>query len=176
MHPSPDDPGSMRARLRALLPHRKTLEAHPMLGRLGERLSDHGLWDTRSEGMARGAAIGLFWAFLLPVAQILIAAAHCVWWRGNIPMAAAATLVTNPFTIGFWLYLAYQVGAAVTGAPPIAMPGDDTDWMAWLGAVGAPAVLGMVVFSLVGAVLGYVGVKLVWKVRSLMQAAADKRG
>lgn len=169
----PDDPGSLKARLRALLPHREALAEHPLLGRLGEKLSDHGLWDARSEGLARGAAIGLFWAFILPVAQILAAAAHCVWWRGNIPMAAAATLVTNPFTLGFWLYLAYQVGAAVTGAPPIAMPGDDTDWIAWLGAVGTPALLGMVMFALVGALIGYLGVKLVWRLRGLLRGERD---
>ena len=65
--------------------------------------------------LARGAAIGIFWAFVLPAGQILAAVANSVWWRANIPVAAGLTLITNPFTIGFWLWLAYKAGSFGTG-------------------------------------------------------------
>lgn len=128
------------------------------------------------EAVARGVAIGLFWAFALPVAQILVAVAHSVWWRGNIPVAAGMTLVTNPFTIGFWLWLAYKLGSLILGVSvyeaaagdaafqaTAAAPGFDA--MAWLAHFGWPAVLGMAIFSVAGSLSGYLLVKLVWRWR-----------
>ncbi|RZJ02535.1 MAG: DUF2062 domain-containing protein, partial [Haliea sp.] len=99
-----------------------------------------------------------------------------VWWRGNIPVAAAATLVTNPFTIGFWLWLAYKLGSLILGLAPHEVAAGDAvldaaaasagfDAMAWLQRFGWPAVLGMAIFAVGGAAGGYVLVKLFWRWR-----------
>ncbi len=79
------------------------------------------------------------------------------------------TMVTNPFTIGFWLWLAYQAGALVLGAPvaPGTLPADGPP--SWLAEFGWPTVLGMGMFATGGAALGYVGVKLVWRLRVLLK-------
>ena len=45
--------------------------------------------------IAAGVAIGLFIGVLIPVAQILLAAVAAVALRANIPVAAAATLITT---------------------------------------------------------------------------------
>ncbi len=113
----------------------------------------------------RGVAIGLFWAFAFPVAQILLAVVFCVWWRGNIAVAAGLTLVTNPFTIGFWLWLSYRTGSLVLVAPPPAPVTENAGVMTWLASVGAPTLLGMGIFAVGGAAAGYIIVKLAWRVR-----------
>lgn len=149
-------------RLQKTLPSRETLSAHPWLKPVAHRLLDRQLWRLQHEAVARGVAIGIFWAFAIPLAQFAVATANCVWWRANIPVAAGMTLATNPFTIGFWLWLAYQLGCLVLGAPPAALaPGASV--MAWLTSFGAPTLLGMGIFALVGALLGYLSVKLVWR-------------
>jgi uncharacterized protein len=148
----------LKARIHSELPKPHTLAQHRWLAPIAHRLTDHGLWHAKTESVARGVAIGLFWAFLLPVAQILVAAAHSVWWRANIPVAAGVTLITNPFTIGFWLWLAYQVGSLFV-APDVAAPVAE-GWLGTLQALGWPTVLGMVIFAVGGAALGYFGVKL----------------
>ncbi len=148
----------LKARLKAHMPTREALARQRWLGPLAHRLAEPGLWRMRPEAMARGAAIGLFWAFVLPFAQILFAAAHCVWWRGNIPLAAGLTLVTNPFTIGGWLYLAYRVGSAFVGsaADSAAAAGDSTlGLLGTLQSFGWPTAVGMGTFALVGSVSGY---------------------
>jgi uncharacterized protein len=120
------------------------------------------------ESVARGAGIGIFWAFVLPVAQILVAAAHCVWWRGNIPVAAAVTLITNPLTIGFWLWLAYQLGSLVLDAPPplpLNQIGEGAGIMGYITSIGAPAILGMGMFAVFGSVAAYALVKIVWRLQ-----------
>jgi hypothetical protein len=35
------------------------------------------------EAVGRGVAVGIFWAFVIPVGQIIAAVAHCVWWRAK---------------------------------------------------------------------------------------------
>ena len=158
-------PQHWRARLSAALPSRHTLSAHPWLQPVASRLLDPQLWRPQHEAVARGVAVGTFWAFVLPFAQIAAAAAHCTWWRANIPAAAAMTMVTNPLTIGFWLWLAYQLGAAILGAPlgQAVVSGDGA--ASWLTAYGWPTVLGMGLFATGGAALGYVCVKLIWRLR-----------
>ena len=155
-------PWTWRERLQQALPTRDSLGAHPWLRPVAKRLLDPRLWRLREESVARGAAIGAFWAFVIPIAQLPVAAAHCSWWRANIPVAAAATLLTNPLTIGFWLWLAYQLGAALLGSAGPAPTMDDSA-MAWLAAVGWPTVVGMGVLACSAALLGYGGVKLAWR-------------
>ena len=165
----------------------ETLKAHPWLKPVAHRLQEPGLWHMRHEAVTRGVAIGLFWAFAIPVAQIVVAAAHCVWWRGNIPVAAGVTLITNPFTIGFWLWLAYKLGSLILGVAPHEVAdgsaalqgvaiGSGFDPLAWLEQFGWRAVLGMAIFSVVGSASGYILVKLVWRWRVWFKRRARRNG
>ena len=152
-------------RWKASIPTRDVLATHPWLKPIAHRVLDPELWRLRSEPVARGAAIGVFWAFAIPFAQILAATVHSVWWRANIPVAAGITLLTNPFTVGFWLWLAYQTGALILGAPPAEPRAAGESMMAWLASFGGPAILGMGIFAVAGAIIAYVGVKLAWRAR-----------
>ena len=158
-------PAGLFSRLHSALPCRESLAAHPWLRPVAHRLLDRQLWRLQHEAVARGVAIGIFWAFAVPVAQFALATLNCVWWRANIPVAAGMTLVTNPFTIGFWLWLAYRLGSLVLDAPPPVALADGAGLLAWLGSFGAPALLGMGIFALCGALTGYLVVKLAWRVR-----------
>jgi uncharacterized protein (DUF2062 family) len=155
---------------------RETLEAHPWLKPVAHRLQEPGLWHIQHEAVARGVAIGFFWAFALPAGQILVAAVHSIWWRANIPVAAGVTLITNPFTIGFWLWLAYQLGSLIFGQSAAEAAAGDAayqaaaaapgfDALAWLAHFGWPAVLGMAIFSVAGSISAYFLVKLIWRLR-----------
>jgi uncharacterized protein len=147
------------------MPTPETLAAHPWLKPVAHLLLDPKLWRLQHEAVARGVAIGLFWAFATPVAQIVVATVHSIWWRANIPVAAGITLITNPLTIGFWLWLAYELGRLLLGAPPgVPMP-DGPGKLAWLASYGGPAVLGMGIFAVAGSIGGYLLVKLVWRAR-----------
>ena len=84
------------------------------------------------------------------------------WWRANIPVAAGVTLITNPFTIGFWLWLAYQAGSLVLDAPPPIRPGQGAGMLDYLTALGGPAILGMGIFAVGGGLAAYALVKIGW--------------
>jgi uncharacterized protein (DUF2062 family) len=151
--------------LKNALPSRDYLAAHPWLKPVAHRLLDPQLWRLQHEAVARGVAIGLFWAFAIPFAQFVLATLHSIWWRANIPVAAGMTLITNPLTIGFWLWLAYQLGSLLLDASPPAALIEGAGPMAWLRSFGAPTLLGMGIFALSGAGTGYLGVKLAWRLR-----------
>lgn len=79
--------------------------AHPeQVGRnrwlrwLGPSLLHPRLWHMSRRGIAAGAGIGVFFAFLIPIAQIPLSVGTAVVLRANIPVAIASTLVNNPLT------------------------------------------------------------------------------
>lgn len=152
------------------------MATHPWLQPIAGRLLHPQLWRLQHEAVARGVAVGTFWAFVIPFAQIVAAAAHCTWWRANIPVAAAMTMVTNPLTIGFWLWLAHQLGALVLGEPLLANAPQGVDPSAWLSKYGWPTVLGMATFAVGGAAMGYVSVKLVWRLRTVSKRRQRRSG
>ena len=161
-------PTTWAERWRGAVPNRASLATHPWLKPIAHHVLDPKLWRMHHESVARGAAIGIFWAFVLPAGQILAAAAHSVWWRANIPVAAAMTLITNPFTIGFWLWLAYKTGSMVLDAPPplpLKQIGQSGGVLDYIGALGAPALLGMGLFAVGGALAAYALVKIVWRLQ-----------
>lgn len=151
------------------LPQKDQLVQHPWLQRWAHHLLSPQLWRLQHEAVARGVAVGLIWAFLIPVAQIVVAVAHCVWWRAHIPTAAAMTMVTNPFTIGFWLWLAYQTGSALLGTnTPAPAAWDQLSWELLL-SYGGPIMLGMGLFALGASALGYALVHGVWRLRVVLK-------
>jgi uncharacterized protein (DUF2062 family) len=158
----------LRQNLKRKLPSPEQLARQRWLAPIAHRLTEHGLWHARTESVARGVAIGVFWAFVIPFAQVLFAAATCVWWRANIPVAAAITFVTNPLTVGGWLYLAYHVGSLFV-TPKAPAPTAD-GWVGTLQSLGWPTLVGMGLFATVGAVAGYLLVRagarlwFIWRV------------
>ncbi len=147
-------------------------------------LDYHFLWQFNRRSVAGGATVGLFFGILFPFLQIFLAAFAAIVLRVNLPVAAFSTLITNPFTFPAIYYLAYRLGAILTGTvsvPPEAVIDADIErivalqpdtvvgWFPklidWLQAVGVPLALGLLVMATVGALLCYVTVTMVWKLR-----------
>lgn len=169
---------SIKARLRRLLPQPDTLAQNRWLRWLGPTLQHPRLWHMSRRGIALGAAIGVFFGFLIPLAQIPVSAAMAVALRANVPTAVVSTLVTNPITFAPVYYAAWRVGGAILGetgpAPgtgPVDKPHADTagNWLqrtwASLQRVGKPLVLGLAIFACGFGLLVYALVHLVWRAR-----------
>jgi uncharacterized protein (DUF2062 family) len=157
-----------RRYIRRWLPSNEAVQRNRMLRWLGPSLRHPRLWILNRRAIALGLAIGVFFGFLIPVAQILFAAIIAIVLRANIPAAALATLVTNPFTFAPIYLLAYRVGAALLGAPVDVAPSDagaaaTTDVLAWVGDVGKPLILGLSLFAVTGAVVTYFGALALWR-------------
>ncbi len=167
---------TMRSSLQRFLPTRQSLVQHAWLRPVADHLLNPQLWRLQNESVARGVAIGTFWAFVIPLGQTLVAAAHCIWWRGNIPAAAVMTMLTNPLTFGFWLWLAYPLGSWALGLPVDAQTWSDTDWLHRLQDIGGPVLLGMGIFGVAGSTLSYVIVKMGWRLRMIFRRHQSNKG
>lgn len=120
-------------------------------------------------GVAVGILVGIF--ALIPGIQIIGAALMCVPVRGNIPLAAAMTFLSNPATTPFiiaasiWLgnhmgyhadlstfYALYESGAGVRA------------WLYWLLSDAAPSLMiGLAIISIVSAAIGYFVAVWFWR-------------
>ena len=155
--------------LRRQTPGKDDILAQPWLQPVRPYLSDDRLWALERQSVARGVAMGLFMGLLMPVAQILFAVAGAAVIRGHVPISAACTLVTNPFTVPPIYYAAYQLGDQLLPASLdfSAFTLEAHNWLAvginWAITHGAPLMTGLLVIAAVSAVLGYLTVHLCWR-------------
>jgi uncharacterized protein (DUF2062 family) len=143
------------------LPTRESMEKSRVLRPIAHRVLAPELWRFTRRSVPRGVALGMFTGILIPMGQIPASAVLALPVRANVPAAALTTFFTNPLTTPFLFLMYYKVGslllhvdAAVPGQPF----GDaaSSGWLEWLlRDVGPATALGMVVCSLIGAVLGY---------------------
>jgi len=145
------------------------------LARLTPRLRHPRLWITTRQAVARGAAIGVFFGLLLPLAQIPAAAVLCLPLRANIGVAIASTFVTNPLTFPPIYVGAYRVGSWLLQPPArradvralhSAIEEDEGNAKrpGVLRSIGRPLAVGLGIFATLGALGSYVAVSLLWNV------------
>jgi uncharacterized protein len=124
------------------------------------------LWHLNRRSVPRALAVGLFAAFILPIGQFILSALIAIPLRANVPLAAAATLVTNPFTFPAIYYGAFRLGdflldrSGSRGADELA-----TSMGARLLDVSGPTALGLVIFAVVGASIGYLIGSAWWRLK-----------
>jgi uncharacterized protein (DUF2062 family) len=178
----------MLDRLRRWMPTKESVANNRWLRWMGPSLLHPRLWHLSRRGVALGAAIGVFFAFITPIAQIPLSAGFCILLRANVPVAVVGTLVNTPPTFAPVYYGAWKVGswmlgerAQETDAPKIlaeagqsvgdaAQIVDDSDtwWQRWqqrLSQAGKPLLLGALTFSVVFSTLAYTLVSAGWHLR-----------
>ena len=144
----------MRHWIRQRLPTEDTLKAHPSLRWMGPLLRRPWLWQMNRRRVALGAGIGVFFGFIVPIAQIAGAALFAIVLRANLPVAAVATLISNPLTYAPIAVLAHATGADASVVDP--------GWIERIQAVGKPLLLGLAVFAVVGGISAWALVHAAW--------------
>jgi uncharacterized protein (DUF2062 family) len=125
------------------------------------------LWHLNRRSVPRALAIGFFVAFIIPLGQFALAALVAVAMRANVPLAAAATLISNPLTFPPIYFAAYRVGFFLlpnssAGIGDVAQSIGST-----LLDVSGPTALGLLIFAIVSAVLGHVAGTIWWRINLL---------
>ena len=160
------------------MPRREALEHNRYIGFLARR---HELWRFTRRSVPRGVAVGLLVGIfaLIPGVQIAGAALMCLPFRGNIPLAALMTFLSNPFTTPFilvasvWLGNKFGFHADVAAFHALLAEGATLgQWFTWFLSDAAPAILlGLTVISTLAAVIGYALSDILWR-----QFVRTKRG
>lgn len=131
----------------------------------GKRIRRSELWRLTRRSVPRGVAIGLFVGIFLmiPGVQIVGAALVCMPLRGNVPIAAAMTFLSNPATTPFILLASINVGNSLgyradltTFETLISTHASVGRWLSWLLSDAAPAALtGLAIIAAVVAFAGF---------------------
>ncbi len=176
--------------IRKNMPTRQQLEGNRWTRSLARRQE---LWRFTRRSVPRGVAVGLLVGIfaLIPGIQIIGAALMCVPGRGNIPIAAAMTFLSNPATTPIILIISAMIGNAMgfhadvgTVQAMVMRRAPAGEWIAWFFSDAAPAVVvGLSILSVVAAAVGYLLASAIWRVmvarkrkRRLRGYAADAEG
>lgn len=164
-----------RSRLSAWLhrqmPTHEQLEANRLTAPFARRQE---LFRFTRRSVPRGVAVGMFIGIfaLIPGVQIVGAALMCVPFRGNIPLAAAMTFISNPVTtLLVILPLAVTIGnsfgfhADIETVNAMVKQGASLErWWDWMLSDTAPAVLtGLFMQSVVAAAVSYFLAAWFWR-------------
>ena len=162
--------------LRKYLPDPDEVRASRYVAMFGGLLNHPNLWHLNRGSVSGAVAIGLFAGLIPGPLQMLGAALLAVPLRKNLPVALITTFYTNPFTIVPLYILAYGYGKLLLGErhdEPSIQP-FAFDWSSflesmhgmyeWMLSLGKPLAIGLPALALTLAVLGYVGVRLGWRI------------
>ena len=151
------------------LPKREDIAHVRFVGPLARRAE---LWRFTRRSVPRGVFVGLLIGILalIPGVQIVGAALMCVPVRGNIPIAAAMTFLSNPATTPFILAASIYVGnmlgyhADITTFEALIANGAGVkEWLSWLFSDAAPSlVTGLLIISSAVSVVGYLIAVFTW--------------
>jgi hypothetical protein len=156
--------------MRSQIPNREELERSRLIRPF---LSRAELFRLTRRSVPRGVAVGLLIGIfaLIPGIQIIGAALLCVPCRGNIPIAAGMTFLSNPATTPLILAASLYVGSSLGFHADMSSfyalyehSASLGEWADWLLSSAAPAlVLGLFVISVVSAAIGYLITSFVWR-------------
>jgi len=167
-------------RFKRLILNVTRLRRGQLLRPLRHRLRDRGLWSFEHHAVAKGAAIGVFFAILFPVAHVLFAILAAIVLRANVAVAALTTFISNPLTLPIFYYSAYRIGAVMThpaaqetGVEALASAQEAAEaalevheWfpalLDWMSSVGVPTAIGIATLSCVAAITVYALVFAIW--------------
>ena len=130
---------------------------------VAHRFRHPSLWHLNRRSVPRAVAIGLFVGFLIPLGQFVAAALLALPLRANVPLSAAATLVTNPLTFPPIYFAAYKLGALIS-RPWVDMDTQPaTGLLADLLNVSGQTALGLLVLAVVASAFAIAA--LFWRIR-----------
>lgn len=156
---------------RRFLPEPEQIKRHRILKYFGPVLNEVSLWQFRRREVARGVAIGLFFACIPIPTQMLCVFIFALILRANLPMALLFIWVSNPLTLTPMLYLGYHIGAHILHDVPHHFRFHPTwHWISEeFAVIWKPLYFGSVLMGLVAGALGYVLTYVFWRYSILKQ-------
>jgi hypothetical protein len=147
------------------MPRREDLAESRWIKPFGARVLMSEYWRFTRRSVPRGVGAGLFVGvfLMIPGLQMIGAALMCLPLRGNVPVAALMTFLTNPATTPFFLLAALEVGSFLGFRTDLAAfnamragGAGAKQWMSWLFSDAAPALVsGLFIIAAATGVAGY---------------------
>ena len=181
----------MRKLLRNYLPDHQAIRSNRWLAPFSNSLLHPRLWHLNRRSAAGAVAVGLFCGLIPGPLQMFGAAIGALIFRVNLPLALFTTLYTNPLTIVPLYIVAFGLGKLALGqigngaafvAPPEYGAAGLQSWISALMdgmiGLGTPLALGLVLLAALLALVGYVGIRILWRIHLVRnwRRRAERRG
>jgi len=153
------------------MPTRDAMADNRWLAPIAHRFLSPELWRFTRRSVPRGVALGLFSAFIIPLGQIFLAAFLALPARANVPLAVVVTLVTNPFTLPFWLVAANRVGrfflridtSGTSTAIGRELASGGWESYSWFFQTAGTTAVGLVIIAIISSAVGYLASGFFWR-------------
>ena len=155
------------------MPKREDLAQSRWMKPFGQRVLHSEFWRFTRRSVPRGVGVGLLVGIFLmiPGLQIIGAALLCIPLRGNIPIAALMTFLSNPATTPFILLASLEIGSFLGFRTDIASfyalrasGAGVGDWLRWLFSDAAPALVsGLFIIASVAGLVGWAVSIFIWR-------------
>ena len=154
------------------------IKSHKNLGWLSQHLHDPSLWNFNRKSISKAFAVGIFCAFIPMPFQMLIAAPVAIIFSANLPISVALVWISNPITMPFIFYAGYELGSMILDTPieknfmqsiqyVYHAKGDIFEMLNRIGesfgTIWQPFLLGNILFSIVGSLIGYWAIQLIYR-------------
>ena len=147
------------------MPDPESIRDHKHLRFLGTLLHDPNILHLNRRSVSGAFIVGLFWAFVPIPFQMVFSAISAIAARVNLPISVALVWLTNPLTMGPVYYFAYKLGSWILATPIQKVKFElSYDWVTQeLSQIWEPFLLGCLVCGVACALLGYVFVRIFWR-------------
>jgi uncharacterized protein (DUF2062 family) len=157
-----------RRKLLKYMPDKEKLLQHKALRIFSKFFTAPELWHFNRNSVAKAVAIGLFCTWIPLPFHVVAAAFAALIFHANLSAAVGASLIINPLTMTPLFLFAYKVGARLMGIHAGKLSFANFSFsIAWvkqtLHGKFQPFFLGCLVCGVVSALVGYFGVKWIWR-------------
>jgi hypothetical protein len=151
--------------IKRFLPDHEVIKRQKALRIFGDVLYNPNLWCLNRRSAAGAFAVGLFMAYVPVPFQMLFAAGLALIFSVNLPLSVVLVWISNPITMPVMFYGAYKLGAWLMQEPPQAFHFE----LSWeflahqMSQIGPPFLLGCLVCSTLLSLIGYFGIRGLWR-------------
>lgn len=156
--------------LSRLIPRQHHLHGTIFHRLIGNRLFDQHLWKLTNKSVSTGFALGIFIALTPTIGvQIPLIILSALFLRVNIPVALAASWVTNPLTAPVIYSLQYKLGLWFSGAPDANELAGFTGMLRLFSRYAIPLWVGSLISATGSSIAAYAGISSAWWLASKLR-------
>jgi len=155
--------------LRKFLPDPHKITQSKSLRIFGQFLHEPNLWHMNRKSVSLAFMVGFFFMWIPLPSQMILAAGAAILLHCNLPISVVLVWITNPITMPPMFYTAYILGSWMLSLPPSTIEFEASfDWIAQqMGAIWQPFLLGCFTLGVASATIGYMGIRLIWRLHIL---------
>ncbi len=154
-----------KKRLQKLFPSPEQVRQNKSLSFLAPLMGKPNLWHLNRRSVAQAFFIGIFCAFIPMPFQMALAAVLAFYLNSNLPISVGLVWLSNPITMPPLFYATYSLGAYMLDIPAREFNSDMSldSLFAQLNDIWLPLYLGSLLAGLIFASLGYIAMRILWR-------------